>query len=161
MLRPHAYPSGVSLIEAGSGRIELAVRGAAGSPDARVRLFDWAREDEYHVVFGVEATDAGVQARIETVEVTVWDRLDDFFDGLAQDFRGWDGERVWTNNRLVVAATFNRGGHVCVRWTLRVDVFDNGWECTVSTVVEGGEEMTALAADLRAFLGQGQAERQP
>ncbi len=124
-----------------------------------MRLFDWAREDEYHVVFGAEATDAGVQARVETVGVSVWDKLDDFFDGLAKDFRGWDGERAWTNNHLVVAATFGRGGHVYVRWTLRADVFDNGWECTVSTVVEAGEEMAALAADLRAFLGQGSAAR--
>ncbi len=118
-------------------------------------MFDWAREDEYHVVFGIEASDDGVRARVENVGVTVWDRLDDFFDGLARDFRGWEDERVWTNNHLVVAARFGRGGHVRLNWTLRADVFNNGWECTVSTVVEGGEEMTALAADLRAFLGQG------
>lgn len=145
----------MTLIEVGPEQVELVVRGAAGSPDARVRLFNWTREDEYHVVFGVEASDDGVQARVETVGVSVWDRLDDFFDGLAQDFRGWEGERTWTNNHLVVAAGFGRGGHVRLSWTLRADVFNDRWECTVSTVVEGGEEMTALAADLREFLGQG------
>ncbi|MBM9508012.1 DUF6228 family protein [Actinacidiphila acididurans] len=145
----------MGLIEVGPGQVELVVRGAAGSPDVRVRLFDWAREDEYHVVFGIEASDNGVRARVGTVGVNVWDTLEDFFDGLARDFRGWEGERVWTANHLVVAATFGRGGHVRLSWTLRANVFDNGWQCTVSTVVEGGEEMTTLAADLRAFLGQG------
>ncbi|MGV9288246.1 DUF6228 family protein [Streptomyces sp. NPDC003719] len=28
------------------------------------------------------------------------------------DFRGWEGERVWSNNHLVVTAVFGSGGHV-------------------------------------------------
>ncbi|MFB6958003.1 DUF6228 family protein [Streptomyces sp. NPDC056309] len=48
--------------------------------------------------------DVGVRTRLETVTVTVWGNLGEFFDGLARDFRGWEGERVWANNHLVVTA---------------------------------------------------------
>ncbi|MGW4824831.1 DUF6228 family protein [Streptomyces sp. NPDC004227] len=33
-------------------------------------------------------------------------------NGLACDFRGWEGERVLANNHLVVTASFRSGGHV-------------------------------------------------
>ncbi|MFB7115870.1 DUF6228 family protein [Streptomyces sp. NPDC056190] len=33
-------------------------------------------------------------------------------NGLARDFRGWEGERVRANNHLVVTASFRSGGHV-------------------------------------------------
>jgi hypothetical protein len=145
----------VSLFEVGPGQVELVVGGAAGAPQTSVRLFGRVREDEYHVVFGVEVVDDGLRARVENVEVTVWDPLEEFFDGLARDFRGWEGERVWTNNHLVVSAGFGRGGHVCVSWTLRADVFDHGWESTVSTVIEGGEEMARVASEVRDFVCQG------
>ncbi|WP_327075280.1 DUF6228 family protein [Kitasatospora purpeofusca] len=98
----------MSLIEMVPGQVELVVRGAgagAGASAALVRLFDrpWA---EYEVAFGVEAVDDGVRARLEDVTVTVWDDMGGFFDGLARDFRGWEGERVWVNNHLVVTAGF-------------------------------------------------------
>ncbi|GDY69457.1 hypothetical protein SAV14893_088500 [Streptomyces avermitilis] len=59
-----------------------------------VRLFDWSRADEYEVAFAVEAVADGVRARFDTVTATVWDDMGGFFDGLARDFRGWEGERV-------------------------------------------------------------------
>lgn len=100
----------------------------------------------------MEAIDDGVRARIESVTVTVWDNMSEFFDGLARDFRGWEGERVWGNNNLVVTATFGSGGHVYLGWTPRSGFFPGDWNCTVTTVIEAGEEMTAVAAELRAFL---------
>ncbi|WP_277751109.1 DUF6228 family protein [Streptomyces hoynatensis] len=89
----------MSLIEAASGRVELLVRGP-GTPAASVRLFDWSRVDEYETAFAVEAVAEGVRARLDTVTITSWDDMDAFFDGLARDFRGWAGERVWNGNNL-------------------------------------------------------------
>ncbi|MFJ4094147.1 DUF6228 family protein [Kitasatospora sp. NPDC089913] len=140
----------MSLIEMVPGQVELVVKGTEAS-SASVRLFDWSRA-EYEVAFAVEAIDDGVQARLEAVTVTVWDKMSEFFDGLARDFRGWEGERVWTNNHLVVTAAFGSGGHVYLGWTLRSGFFPGDWSCTVTTVIEVGEGMTALAADLREFL---------
>ncbi|MFF0001397.1 DUF6228 family protein [Streptomyces avermitilis] len=82
-------------------------------------MFDWSRADEYEVALAVEAVADGVRARFETVTATVWDDMGEFFDGLARDFRGWEGERVWANNHLVVTATFSPGGHVFLSWSLR------------------------------------------
>ncbi|MFF3957183.1 DUF6228 family protein [Streptomyces sp. NPDC001890] len=141
----------MSLIEVVPGQVELVV-GRSGALAPSVRLFDWSRADEYEFAFAVEAIDDGVRARIESVTVTVWDNMSEFFDGLARDFRGWEGERVWGNNNLVVTATFGSGGHVYLGWTLRSGFFPGDWNCTVTTVIEAGEEMTAVAAELRAFL---------
>lgn len=141
----------VSLIEVDSGQVELVVRGS-GAQAPSVRLFERSRADEYEFAFAVEAIDDGVRARLETVTVTVWDNMSEFFDGLARDFRGWEGERVWGNNRLVVTATFGSGGHVYLGWTLRSGFFPGDWNCTVTTVIEAGEGMAAVAADLREFL---------
>lgn len=140
----------VSLIEVVPGQVELVVKGTEAS-SASVRLFDWSRA-EYEVAFAVEAIDDGVQARLETVTVTVWDNMSEFFDGLSRDFRGWEGERVWVNNHLVVTAKFGSGGHVYLGWTLRSGFFPGDWSCTVTTVIEAGEGMAAVAADLREFL---------
>ncbi|MCG8971516.1 DUF6228 family protein [Streptomyces sp. CL12-4] len=144
----------MSLIEVGPGQVEVAV-GGSGALAPCVRLFDWARADEYESAFAVEAVADGMRAQLETVTVTVWDDMSAFFDGLARDFRGWEGERVWTNNHLVVTATFSSGGHVSLGWTLRPDPFSEDWTCTVTAMIEAGEGMTAVAEDLRAFLHQG------
>nr|WP_202436923.1 DUF6228 family protein [Streptomyces sp. SID5910] len=121
----------------------------------RVRLFDWSRADEYESAFAVEAVADGVRARLETVTVTAWDDMCAFFDALARDFRGWEGERVWSTNHLTVTAVFGSGGHVDLGWALRPGPFSGDWTCTVTTVIEAGEGMTAVAEDLRAFLHQG------
>ncbi|MER7719302.1 DUF6228 family protein [Streptomyces flaveolus] len=143
----------MSLIEVGPGQVEVVVRGP-GALTPCVRLFDWARADECETAFAVEAVADGVRARLEAVTVTVWDDMCAFFDDLARDFRGWEGERVWSTNLLVVTAVFGPGGHVDLGWTLRPDRFSGDWTCTVTTMIEAGEGMTAVAAELRAFLHQ-------
>ncbi|MET8629912.1 DUF6228 family protein [Kitasatospora sp. NPDC004669] len=148
----------MSLFEVLPDRAELEVR-SSETPATCVRFFDWSRVDEYEVVFAVEAVADGLRACIGSVTVSVWDgagNLSDFLSGLARDFRGWEGERIWLNNRLVLTATFGAGGHVHLGWTLRFNVFtEDSWECTLTTTLEAGEQMSALAAEAQAFLHQG------
>ncbi|WP_392756186.1 DUF6228 family protein [Streptomyces sp. LN590] len=40
---------------------------------------------------------------------------------------------------------------MCI-WAGPCGFFPGCWNCTVTTVIEAGEGMTAVAADLRAFL---------
>ncbi|MFF3155389.1 DUF6228 family protein [Streptomyces sp. NPDC057910] len=141
----------MSVIDGVPGQVEVVVRGV-GEFGPSVRLFDWSRADEYGVAFAVEAADDGLRARLETVTVTVWDSMGEFFDGLARDFRGWEGERVWGHNNLVVTATFGSGGHVHLNWTLRSGSLPGDWHGTVTTVIEAGEGMKAVAGGLREFL---------
>ncbi|WP_260867679.1 DUF6228 family protein [Streptomyces sp. SAJ15] len=148
----------MSVFEFSAERPELVVR-SPGASSTYIRLFDWARVDEYEVAFAVEAVADGLRACLDSVEVSVWDGvgdLADFLDGLARDFRGWEGKRTWTNNRLVLTAAFQAGGHVRLSWTLRFGIFaEDSWECALTTTLEAGEQMSGLAADVRSFLHQG------
>ncbi|MFD8735877.1 DUF6228 family protein [Streptomyces sp. NPDC059618] len=53
---------------------------------------------------------------------------------------------LWSRRRSA------RGGHVCLEWTSRSGFFPGDWRCTVATVIDAGEGMTSVAADLREFL---------
>ncbi|MFJ1618674.1 DUF6228 family protein [Streptomyces sp. NPDC088251] len=84
----------MSLIEVVPGQVELVVRGGGGA-SALYPVVRLSRTDEFEVVFAVEAVDDGLRARIEAVTVSAWDGagyLTEFLDGLARDFRGWEGE---------------------------------------------------------------------
>ncbi|MEU8692768.1 DUF6228 family protein [Streptomyces sp. NPDC048665] len=108
--------------------------------------------------YAVELRAPGLTARVN--EVVAWVRDSDlaaFLEELAADYRGWDGERSWqTNDRdLTVSAVFRSGGHVGLTWTLRPwPRATGGWSASATTWLEAGEQMTALAADVRCFLAE-------
>ncbi|MFB6951564.1 DUF6228 family protein [Streptomyces niveus] len=79
------------------------------------------------------------------VGVTFRDRFS--FDA---DYRGWDGERSWRTDDadLTVAAVFRSGGYVGLTWTAS----GGGWGASVTTWLEAGEQVAALAAGIRQFL---------
>lgn len=87
----------------------------------------------------------------------IWEEdLARFLQQLADGFRGWEGERAWKtyDEDLALRAVFVSGGHVRLTWTLRPwRVMSLGrWQATVTTQLEAGEQMAALAADIRYFL---------
>jgi hypothetical protein len=89
------------------------------------------------------------------VTIWVWDNenLVNFLKDLASDFRGWTGERAWRNNHLTRQAIFRLGGHVELTWTLQAwDSHQASWEASITTWIEAGEQMSARAADIHAFL---------
>ncbi|MYS81002.1 hypothetical protein GTZ85_12460 [Streptomyces sp. SID5474] len=80
-----------------------------------------------------------------------------FLTDLARDFGGWDGERRWhTDDRdLTVTAVFRSGGRVELTWELRPRRMGGcGWAASVTLVVEAGEQLAMLAADVRQFLSR-------
>nr|WP_243436611.1 DUF6228 family protein [Streptomyces sp. FH025] len=84
----------------------------------------------------------------------------DFLGRLAADFRGWDGERTWRTNHLALRAVFRSGGHVALTWRLIPwTIREDAWEACVTTRLEAGEQLSALAADLREFLAPRTAAR--
>ncbi|MFD8010740.1 DUF6228 family protein [Streptomyces sp. NPDC058955] len=148
----------MSLFEVSAEWSEFVVRSPT-APATYVRLFDRTRVDEDEIAFAVEVMADGLCARLDSVSVSVWDRagdLTEFLDGLARDFRGWEGERSWVTNRLVLTALFRSGGHVQLSWGLRSGIFaEDAWECSVTTTLEAGEQMSRVASDVRSFLHQG------
>ncbi|WP_438490285.1 DUF6228 family protein [Streptomyces sp. S186] len=123
-------------------------------PNTRVRLFDRYFPDEYSTGFAVEVHAEGLEARLDSVETSVWGREDvtDFLDRLAADFRGWDGERTWSMNHLGLRAVFRPGGHVGLTWRFQPGTVRAPWKASVTTWLEAGQQMAALAADVREFL---------
>ena len=126
--------------------------------DTVVRLCDRWRLDQDSIHYAVEASAPGLSARVDEAVSAVWEPAPDlpaFLNGLAEDFRGWSGERSWQSleRDLAITAVFRSGGHVGLAWTLRPwPAKHGGWSTTVTTWQEAGEQMTALAADVHAFL---------
>ncbi|MEU9143939.1 DUF6228 family protein [Streptomyces sp. NPDC048349] len=127
----------------------------------RVRFGGRESSDGYCVHYAVEIQAPGLSARID--RAVAWagghSELAPFLDQLAADFAGWDGERCWeTNDRdLVVSAVCRSGGYVGLTWTLRPwRNAARGWNASVTTWLEAGEQMRSLAADIRHFI-DGQA----
>ena len=112
--------------------------------------------DADSVHYAVELRAPGLTARVNEVVAWGWDGdLAPFLEGLVADYRGWDGERTWQTHDqdLRISAVFRSGGHVGVTWTLRPwPQAAGGWGASVTTWLEAGEQMAALAADVRWFL---------
>lgn len=138
------------------GAAQQVVIGSSENPATRVRLRDCRILGEYETAFTVDIHSDGLDARIGEVVVSPWDceDLTGFMDGLAADFRGWAGTRSWAVNYLKLTATFRSGGHVELCWTIRPWVTRSDWEVSVTTWVEGGQQMTGLAAAIKGLLAQ-------
>lgn len=148
--------SSVNALHSDSDATTLVIR----SPDTEtvVRLCNRWQFDADSVHYAVEASARGMTARVDEAVAAIWEphpNLPTFLDELARDFHGWPGERSWRSleNDLGVSAVFRSGGHVGLTWTLRPwPARYGGWSASVTTWLEAGEQMTSLAADVRAFL---------
>ncbi|NUV69657.1 hypothetical protein G6W57_21325 [Streptomyces sp. CAI-121] len=110
------------------------------------------------VHYAVELCAPGLTARVDEVVAWIWDSdLSAFLEELATDYQGWEGGRSWhTNDRdLTLSAAFRPGGYVGLTWALRPwTQAAGGWGASVTAWLEAGEQMTSLAADIRAFLAE-------
>jgi hypothetical protein len=86
--------------------------------------------------------------------------LADFFGQLADDWRGWGGERVWESveGDLRIEAR-HEYQHVQLRIVLRSQGpgwGNEGWMVAADLTIDPGEELTRAASDLRVLaLGTG------
>lgn len=117
--------------------------------------------DGYVYKIAVELHDDGMTAAtIADVDGGVADlamTLAGFVEGLAAEWRGWDGIRTWRSmgRELAVDARHDGRGQVSLGVRLRaggLDRDDTAWSARTVFVLEAGEEMTRLAADLTHFL---------
>jgi hypothetical protein len=136
------------------GPAELTIR-CLDDPTASIRFHSRYFPDKHGIGFSVDARASGLDATVGPVEVWVWDdvALPDYFADLAENFRGWTGERAWQTNHLVVRATFHSRGHVALTWTLQPWMSrPDAWKASLTTWFEAGAQMAALADDMRVFL---------
>jgi Family of unknown function (DUF6228) len=83
--------------------------------------------------------------------------LSGFVTSLAADWTGWAGVRSWQSmeRELTIDARHDRRGYVSLGVMLREpgpDWDDTAWSARAVFVLEAGEEMTRLAADLTHLL---------
>ncbi|MFC6073432.1 DUF6228 family protein [Microbispora bryophytorum] len=126
--------------------------------DLLIRLSNRQFIDSDETVFSIEAMADGLRVAIPDVTVAIWDGAGDlaaFLQQLADDFRGWPGKRVWHTNQLTLEAGFHSGGHVELTWKLRPwSSQQAAWETSITTWIEGGQQLTALASDVQTFLAR-------
>lgn len=97
---------------------------------------------------------SGLHAALDAVTphyVYVFDDLIDFLDGLARDWRGWSGERVYESLDHDLRLVAVHDGYVFIVVTLK---HGDGWRVTSTVSVEPGEQMTRVAAGMRELLSQ-------
>lgn len=78
--------------------------------------------------------------------------LGDFFTGLARDWRGWDGERIYESLEHDLRFVAEHDGHVRLRVRLSQSSDPDGWRVETRLRIEPGEELVRLADDLSRFL---------
>lgn len=98
----------------------------------------------------VELRRSGLQAAAR-VGTYMSDGLGDFFGQLADDWRGWTGEREWESleGELRLRAEADRTGHVYLRIRLQGGAPDR-WTVDALLVLEAGQ-LQRMAMEARAF----------
>ncbi|MGV9214597.1 DUF6228 family protein [Micromonospora sp. RB23] len=118
--------------------------------------------DGYILAVRSEISDEGMMAKTSATLAGRWapedETLEWFFQSLADDWRGWEGKRNWCSldGELQIDAHHDGRGHVAIGVTLRrarQAYADDAWSARTVLMVEAGEEMTRLAADIRHLLG--------
>ncbi|MDA0169444.1 DUF6228 family protein [Solirubrobacter taibaiensis] len=86
------------------------------------------------------------------------DSLPLFLDGLASNWRGWEGERNWKSleSDVEITATHNGRGNIALVVTLRNDVVDSdvtsGWTVRALLTLDAGTALDQLAREATLHL---------
>jgi hypothetical protein len=83
---------------------------------------------------------------------TGFDELVAFFNGLAADLRGWQGERTYESLEHDLRLTAIHDGHVRLLVELQETAGLDEWSATGVVQLDPGEEMTRAAEDVAALL---------
>ncbi len=76
--------------------------------------------------------------------------LADYFERLAQDWKGWRGSREWRSLEGELQISAVHDGHIRLELELR-GPFPQDWLVRCEIALEPGEQLSAAATDLRAF----------
>jgi hypothetical protein len=86
-----------------------------------------------------------------SIQVYAWNpfgsRLEQFFEDVAANWRGWDGEKKWTSleGELSLVCTSDSLGHIAIEVTLY-----DGWSVRHVFYVDAGQ-LEQLASDIKNF----------
>ncbi|SHF31052.1 DUF6228 family protein [Streptoalloteichus hindustanus] len=100
----------------------------------------------------VEVGGVGMRAALhDTVAYPFFWDVVAFLDDLGKIVAPWEGIRSWCSRdgALRVDAVFGTGGHIALTWAVGEP---RSWSASITTEIEAGEQMRALATDLHHFL---------
>ena len=134
-----------------------------GNSGARVVLSDFETVDEYRRTYRITVSDHGLRASRLVTDYADPESYEypmnapgfvDFAEGIASDYRGWDGVREWQpiQQDFAVTAESDRTGHATLRVLLYGEPFLGGWSAGVEIVLDVIER-ERLAKALAAFFG--------
>lgn len=126
--------------------------GAANERPQVLTFRDYKSEDAYVGRFVVDFSADGMSASVPVIVSAGGDQLVEFLESLAEDFRGWTGARHWRalENQLAIEATWQSGGHVLMKVTIRPH-FGDQWAVTAHFVIDAGSSLQRLASDFATF----------
>ena len=81
-----------------------------------------------------------------------FDSLAAFFAGLADDWRGWEGERIYESLEHDLRFVAVHDGHIRLKVRLWQSSDPNGWSVETRLILEPGEELARVAQDLARFV---------
>lgn len=93
----------------------------------------------------------GLSAQREVYLYTSAD-LREFFNGLAENWRGWDGARTYESieGDLLLEAT-HTGSHVKLHFTLQDPFSPEEWRVSGTATLDAGEELSRASEDVQAL----------
>jgi len=109
----------------------------------------------------VESFRVTVEAAGLTASTVVWNSYDDgferlakYFERMAADFRGWDGDRVWEQAEppLSFAARHDRISRISLEVRLDQLQVEGPWSATVRLTLDPGTALDGTTRGLRRFL---------
>ncbi|WP_101607788.1 DUF6228 family protein [Amycolatopsis sp. BJA-103] len=105
---------------------------------------------------GVEVVDTGLRAEktVASHYAVGFDDLVEFFAGMAENWHGWAGDRVYESleHDLRIVGR-HLGSRVCLVVELAEASDPDGWRAEATFTVDAGEQLSAVADDLAALLG--------
>ena len=106
--------------------------------------------DRWHVTLSLPGLSAS--AEVDAFAYDGEHTLDLLFRRLADDWRGWEGERTWSSleGDFDLAATHDGLGHVALQVRLRSGPFPADWLATGTIWLDAGQ-LDAVAREASAF----------
>ncbi|ODX27808.1 DUF6228 family protein [Vibrio parahaemolyticus] len=79
----------------------------------------------------------------------------DFFKQLAEEWHGWEGEKVWSamEGEYSMSAKSDLTGHVSINFQICSNLIEPYWNAQVAIVLESGQ-LDSIVIGLSEFLGQ-------
>ncbi|MFJ4268678.1 DUF6228 family protein [Paenarthrobacter nicotinovorans] len=94
----------------------------------------------------------GLQATKDVWDFDGWSGLLSFFEELASNWRGWDGEKNFDSIEGDFRLAAKHDGHIRLALELRESDRSTPWTANGELTLDPGEELTAAAESLRDLL---------